>query len=768
MTGPSPSTEAVVGITAYASPSLPGFHAILKHRFTDFVVSELHVPADGSRAPRPVGLPAVYDAAAAASAVDAASRAAWVAEDAALVSAAVANGGGEASDGGAADDGRAAPSTLTPLAASIATLARLTTPAAADAVHDLITAILGGVAPPPPPVDLPPIGDKAARTGLHAWGRATAGALGLGGRLETLTQAGGVVRVVVWPPGGGGGGGRGERGGGRGGGRDVGRGGGKRGREEGGAAPTPPAPTRDPRTNRDASWPGGRGAPYCHFTLVKANMETGAALAALARAAGNARPDAFTFAGTKDKRGVTAQRVAARRLAAPAIAAAARRAGGPGGRLRVGAFSYEPHPLHLGDAAGNEFRLALRGVAPSDARAADVAVACLDTAAGFINYFGLQRFGTGGAPTHAIGAALALGEWERAVRLIMAPRGGGGGGGGGGGHGESGGGETGDAARLAWAAGTATAAATAAALPRAAVAERALLASLARPGTGASDFASALGALPRALKSLYTHALQAAVWNAAASARAAAATAGGGCAPGAAGPVLEGDLVIEGGAGTAGLEEEEEVEDEGEQMATGAGASAPPPSAGPRPLPAVRALTRADVEAGSYTAADIVIPLPGRETWPPPPGPAADAARDAGKRLGVDLDATLSSGPSQKQQHRAAWLPGARGGYRHLFHVPVGGVAHAWVAHAGPDEDLLAPEEGGGAEGRRGVGPLTPAAVPWAPGSPLPPGTTAVALVLRFSLPPSGYATMLVRELTKQSTAAPPPPVKEEGEKAGN
>jgi len=790
---PSPA-EAAVGIIAYASPDLPGFPAILKHRFTDFVVAELHA-SPGGGASAPVGLAAGYDSVVAAAEADAAARAARAVEDAALVESAVGASAGAGGGGGEAS-AAAADATTTPLTTAIATLARLTTPAAAAAVESMLTAVLASpsTSPPPPPVDLPPLEDKAARTGVHAWGRSSAAALRLGPRLETLTQPGGVVRVVVWPAGGGGrgGGGRGGGRGGRGGGR-----GGKRGREEAGVA-APGGAARDPRTGRDAAWPGGRAHPYCHFTLVKFNMETGAALSALARAAGGARPDAFSFAGTKDKRGVTSQRVAAFRISAPALAGAARRAGGAGGRLRVGHFVYASYPLYLGDAAGNEFRLALRGVPPAAAPAAAAAVARLGTMSGFINFFGLQRFGTGGAPTHAIGAALALGQWERAVRLIMAPRGcgegdGDGGGGGKRGGGESGGGASGDAVRMAWAEGKASPSEAAAALPHATVAERAILTSLARPGGGA-DFASALAALPRTLRALYTAALQAAVWNAAASARAKAGACGEGGGQGAAGPALEGDLVLvgsEGGADPLVAEEREAGGSGGEGGGGGGKADVPTPSAsatGPRPLPAVRALTAEDAASGAFTARDVVIPLPGRSTWPPPPGPASAAARAAAAGLGLDLDALfhattappsssdLPPTPPPPHDHRSsAWLGGARGGYRRLFHVPAGGLRSAWVAHARPDEDLLAPDgAGGGGEGKGGgggeadggVGPLAPGALPWTPGSPLPPGATSVALILRFALPPSCYATMLVRELTKRSTAAPPAggAVEEEGE----
>lgn len=41
---------------------------------------------------------------------------------------------------------------------------------------------------------------------------------------------------------------------------------------------------------------------------------------------------------------------------------------------------------------------------------------------GFINYFGLQRFGTGGAPTSEVGIAMLKEDWKGAVKLIMTPR----------------------------------------------------------------------------------------------------------------------------------------------------------------------------------------------------------------------------------------------------------------------------------------------------------------------------------------------------------
>jgi tRNA pseudouridine13 synthase len=44
-------------------------------------------------------------------------------------------------------------------------------------------------------------------------------------------------------------------------------------------------------------------------------------------------------------------------------------------------------------------------------------------ARGFINYFGLQRFGTSSIATHRVGRALLRRDYALAVFLILAPRG---------------------------------------------------------------------------------------------------------------------------------------------------------------------------------------------------------------------------------------------------------------------------------------------------------------------------------------------------------
>jgi tRNA pseudouridine13 synthase len=41
---------------------------------------------------------------------------------------------------------------------------------------------------------------------------------------------------------------------------------------------------------------------------------------------------------------------------------------------------------------------------------------------GFINYFGLQRFGTSATPTHVVGRSLLKKEFARSVELVLSSR----------------------------------------------------------------------------------------------------------------------------------------------------------------------------------------------------------------------------------------------------------------------------------------------------------------------------------------------------------
>ncbi|KAL7611438.1 hypothetical protein Lser_V15G11646 [Lactuca serriola] len=75
--------------------------------------------------------------------------------------------------------------------------------------------------------------------------------------------------------------------------------------------------------------------------------------------------------------------------------------------------SYVNESLLLGQLHGNRFTITLRGVVANSEDTVKVATNALGKH-GFVNYFGMQRFGSG--------AKLLKGEWKEAVSMILDPR----------------------------------------------------------------------------------------------------------------------------------------------------------------------------------------------------------------------------------------------------------------------------------------------------------------------------------------------------------
>ena len=169
------------------------------------------------------------------------------------------------------------------------------------------------------------------------------------------------------------------------------------------------------------------GGEHLHFSLYKENKDTMEVIGYLCKML-KVKPKDFAFAGTKDRRAITVQRVSVYRQHANALAQLNRSLR----QARAGNFKHEKHRLELGELQGNQFTITLRdchfGEDDSSLdsfsrltlakQVVGQAVESLQ-ADGFLNYFGLQRFGTFGIGTNEVGKKILQEDFEGAVWAIL-------------------------------------------------------------------------------------------------------------------------------------------------------------------------------------------------------------------------------------------------------------------------------------------------------------------------------------------------------------
>lgn len=183
---------------------------------------------------------------------------------------------------------------------------------------------------------------------------------------------------------------------------------------------------RKNREQRNEQEPEGQG-DYLHFTLYKDNRDTMDAVNQLARFL-NVKPQVIGYAGTKDRRASTSQRCSVRYIRPRNLNFTIGKIWG----VTTGDYKYHEGPIHLGQLRGNEFVITIKNChihgedsqLPALERVEQLQKK-VDAALthmwehGWINYFGNQRFGTHEVGTHDIGRLILGEKYEEAVLAIL-------------------------------------------------------------------------------------------------------------------------------------------------------------------------------------------------------------------------------------------------------------------------------------------------------------------------------------------------------------
>jgi len=160
--------------------------------------------------------------------------------------------------------------------------------------------------------------------------------------------------------------------------------------------------------------PGLRGAEYTQFTLVKRDWNQDTILHRIARFSGVSRKR-FSYAGTKDKFALTAQRISAWKVLPEKLAEIRIK------DVKIGDFTDYDKRLELGDLWGNRFILKITEVEnPAQAvQSVEKTFSELEQLGGLPNFFGQQRFGMR-QNNHIIGKYLFQEKTEEAVKEFLA------------------------------------------------------------------------------------------------------------------------------------------------------------------------------------------------------------------------------------------------------------------------------------------------------------------------------------------------------------
>lgn len=505
------------------------------------------------------------------------------------------------------------------------------------------------------------------------------------------------------------------------------------------------------------------GGEYLHFTLYKENKDTMEIVGFLGSKL-NSGAKAFGFAGTKDRRACTAQRVCVKRQTAQRMQNFNKILY----NAAIGDWEYRRHNLTLGDLKGNEFTVTLRdchfegeegmNLTERHALANSVVRKAIEdfSSKGFINYYGLQRFGSFAASTDAIGRKMLQEDLKGAVEDILAYS---------------------DVA-LAAAEGTlpsdskvlvsqddrnrakalqlwtvqGNANAALDQLPRKFTAERNIVQHLSSRNSRngqydrKTDWQGALMTIPRTLRLMYVHAYQSLVWNVVAGKR--WTTYGD--------RVVEGDLVLVHEHREKEVNKVEvkkhDIDDNGEMIINPTGSENA--NAAAADFERARALTKEEAESGQYRIEDVVLPQPGYDVEYP--------KNDVGEFY-KEFMSSDKGGNLDPHNMRRSWREvSLSGGYRKFLARPLQPLSFEVHQYTKPEEQFVETDlqRVRNAEGEKsGPPPKTDNAgkkenesrneVEMEDGEEPNVEEKKLAVVLKLQLASSQYATMALRELMK-------------------
>ncbi|MBI4043619.1 MAG: tRNA pseudouridine(13) synthase TruD [Candidatus Diapherotrites archaeon] len=162
------------------------------------------------------------------------------------------------------------------------------------------------------------------------------------------------------------------------------------------------------------TWPAQEtGKDYLHITLEKFNYDQHLAIKRVARWL-QCSPTRFGFAGTKDKRAITAQRISIWKPNYERVQSFASR------YIELYDALWSGQRIELGDLNGNRFNITIRGIELNEQETRMRILECMKQMQnGIPNYFGEQRFGGQRGITALVGEKLIRNDVKGAVLVYL-------------------------------------------------------------------------------------------------------------------------------------------------------------------------------------------------------------------------------------------------------------------------------------------------------------------------------------------------------------